>query len=69
MSVHSCLYFALLLLLNFHICAVTVLSKAVRFAIRGGGYIAKIHAQAVADTAGAELVAIAGRSGSASELA
>ena len=41
----------------------------VRFAIHGGGYIAKIHAQAVADTAGAELVAIAGRSGSASELA
>ncbi|MFM2104551.1 MAG: hypothetical protein RL006_718 [Chloroflexota bacterium] len=45
------------------------MTKSVRFAIHGGGYIAKIHAQAVADTAGAELVAIAGRSGSASELA
>ena len=45
------------------------MSNNVRFAIHGGGYIAKIHAQAVADTAGAELVAIAGRSGSASELA
>jgi hypothetical protein len=29
MSVHSCLYFALLLLLNFHICAVIVLSACV----------------------------------------
>ena len=45
------------------------MTKSVRFAIHGGGYIAKIHAQAVADTTGAELVAIAGRSGSASELA
>ena len=45
------------------------MTKRVRFAIHGGGYIAKIHAQAIADSAGAELVAIAGRSGSASELA
>ena len=45
------------------------MTEAVRFAIHGGGYIAKIHAQAVADTAGAQLVAIAGRGGSASELA
>lgn len=43
--------------------------EAVRFVIHGGGYIAKIHAQAIADTAGAELAAIAGRSGSASDLA
>ncbi|MFM8690595.1 MAG: Gfo/Idh/MocA family oxidoreductase, partial [Candidatus Limnocylindrus sp.] len=45
------------------------MTSEVRFAIHGGGYIAKIHAAAIAATNGAALVAVAGRSGSASELA
>ncbi len=45
------------------------MTKSVRFAIHGGGYIAKIHAAAIAATDGATLAAVAGRSGSASELA
>jgi len=44
-------------------------SGDIRFAIHGGGYIAKIHAAAIAATDGATLAAVAGRSGSASELA
>ena len=45
------------------------MSGDIRFAIHGGGYIAKIHAAAIAATDGATLAAVAGRSGSASELA
>ena len=45
------------------------MSRDIRFAIHGGGYIAKNQAAAIATTHGATHAAVAGRRGSASELA